>query len=101
MQADHGYGRYAHQHASQHDCDEPGGAVCSLGRGLGDAHGVDESVREEEEKLHDLLDDRPDSLLRKLRTAAGLVSLAAGLAHLLLEVPFYRGLAALFADAYT
>jgi len=53
MEADHGYGCYADQHASQHDCDEPGSAVCSLGRGLGDAHGVDECVREKEEKLHD------------------------------------------------
>ena len=27
-------------------------AICGLGGGLGDAHGVDESVRDEEEELH-------------------------------------------------
>jgi hypothetical protein len=32
--------------------DEPGGAFCGLGRGLGDAHGVDEGVRDEKEKIH-------------------------------------------------
>jgi hypothetical protein len=32
--------------------DEPGGAFRGLGRGLGDAHGVDEGVRDEEEKIH-------------------------------------------------
>ena len=36
----------------QHDEDEPGSAVSGLGRGLGDAHGVDEGVRDEEKKLH-------------------------------------------------
>jgi hypothetical protein len=36
----------------QHNENEPGGAVCGLGRGLGDAHGVDKGVRDEKEKLH-------------------------------------------------
>ncbi len=36
----------------QHDEDEPGGAVSGLGGGLGDAHGIDEGVRDEEEELH-------------------------------------------------
>ena len=39
-------------HGSQHNDDEPGGAICGLRRGLGDPHGVDESVRYEEEQLH-------------------------------------------------
>ena len=36
----------------QHGDDEQGGAVGGLGRGLGDAHGVDEGVRDEVEELH-------------------------------------------------
>ena len=44
----------------QHDYDEQCGAVSSLGRGLGDAHGVDEGVRDEVEELH-------ISSMRKLR----------------------------------
>ena len=39
-------------HGAEHDNDEPCGAVCCLWRGLGDPHGVDESVRYEEEQLH-------------------------------------------------
>ena len=36
----------------QHSYDEQGGAIRGLGRGLGDAHGVDEGVRDEVEELH-------------------------------------------------
>ena len=54
--------RYRHdcgEDGGQHDEDEPGGAGCGLGRGLGDAHGVDEGVRDEEEKLHgDLMEPK-------------------------------------------
>jgi hypothetical protein len=39
-------------HGHEHDHDEPCGSVRSLGRGLGDPHGVDESVRNEQDKLH-------------------------------------------------
>jgi hypothetical protein len=31
---------------------EPGGAFCGLWRGLGDPHGVDEGVRDEQEEVH-------------------------------------------------
>jgi hypothetical protein len=44
------------EHGRQHDEDEPRSPICGLGRGLGDAHGVDESVRDEEEELHVNLD---------------------------------------------
>ena len=40
----------------QHRENEPGGPFCSLRRGLGDAHGVDKGVRDEEEKLHVFFD---------------------------------------------
>ena len=54
--------RYRHDrcdHSGQHDEDEPGSAVSGLGRGLRDAHGVDEGVRDEEEKLHgDLMEPK-------------------------------------------
>jgi hypothetical protein len=39
-------------HGCEHDNDEPGGAICGLWRGLRDAHGVDEGVRNEEDELH-------------------------------------------------
>ena len=39
-------------HRSEHDEDEPGGAVCGLRRGLGYTHGVDERVRDEMNELH-------------------------------------------------
>lgn len=32
--------------------DEPGGPLRGLRRGLGDPHGVDESVRDEQEEVH-------------------------------------------------
>jgi hypothetical protein len=38
--------------AGEHDDDEPGCAVFGLRRGLGDTHGVDEGVRDEQEELH-------------------------------------------------
>ncbi len=36
----------------EHDDDEPGGAVRGLRRRLGDAHGVDEGVRDKQEEFH-------------------------------------------------
>ena len=36
----------------EHCNDEPCGALCSFRRGLGDPHGVDEGVRDEQEELH-------------------------------------------------
>ena len=50
-----GQNRYRHDRGDdgrQHDENEPGSAVSGLGRGLGDAHGVNKSVRDEVEKLH-------------------------------------------------
>jgi len=41
------------EYGGEHDDDEPGGAVCGLGRGLGDPHGVDKGVRDELDELHD------------------------------------------------
>jgi hypothetical protein len=38
--------------STEHDDDEPGCAVCGLWRGLSDAHGVDEGVRDEQEEFH-------------------------------------------------
>ena len=40
------------EHGSEHDDDEPCSAVCRLGRGLGDPHGIDKSVRDELNELH-------------------------------------------------
>ena len=40
------------EYGDEHDNDEFSRAVCGLGRGLGDSHGVDEGVRDEEEELH-------------------------------------------------
>ena len=37
---------------SEHDDNEPGSAVCGFWRRLGDSHGVDEGVRDEEEEFH-------------------------------------------------
>ena len=62
MQAEDGDGCNADKDASQHKGDEPGSAVCGLGRGLGDAHGVDERVREEEEQLHGYFDDNASKI---------------------------------------
>ena len=45
-------GRDGGNHGAEHDNDEPCGAICGLRRGLGDSHGVDESVRNEEDELH-------------------------------------------------
>jgi hypothetical protein len=36
----------------EQDNDKPGGPVCGLWRGLGDPHGVDEGVRDEQDELH-------------------------------------------------
>jgi hypothetical protein len=40
------------EHSREHQEDEPRSPICGLGGGLGDAHGVDEGVRDEEEELH-------------------------------------------------
>jgi hypothetical protein len=39
-------------HAGKQCENEPGGAFCGLWRGLGDPHGVDEGVRDEQEEVH-------------------------------------------------
>ena len=52
LNGDHGDGCHCGENDSEHDDDEYRGAVCGLGRGLSDPHGVDEGVRDEEEKLH-------------------------------------------------
>ena len=46
------YGCDRGEDGTQHDKDEPRCAICGLRRRLGDAHGVDESVRNKEEELH-------------------------------------------------
>lgn len=52
MQADDGDCRNSDQDGCQHGDDEPGGASGVFGGGLGDAHGVDEEVRDELEGFH-------------------------------------------------
>ena len=41
-----------YKYGSEHDDDEPGGAVGGLWRGLRDPHGVDKGVRDELDELH-------------------------------------------------
>ena len=41
-----------YNHREEHDGDEPRGPIGCLWCGLGDAKGVDEDVREIEERLH-------------------------------------------------
>ena len=45
-------GDHGCKYGSEHDDDEPGGAVCRLWRGLGNPHGVDKGVRDELDELH-------------------------------------------------
>jgi hypothetical protein len=52
VNSDDGDGGDRGKYGDEHDNDEFSGAVCGLGGGLGDPHGVDEGVRDEEEKLH-------------------------------------------------
>jgi hypothetical protein len=40
-------------HQREKDYDEPGCAIGGLWRGLSDAHGIDESVRDESDEVHD------------------------------------------------
>lgn len=46
---------YAKDNAEKHGGDDPCGAVGGARRGVGDAHGVDECVRDEEQELHAFL----------------------------------------------
>ena len=46
------YGCDGQKHSGEHDNDKPRGTICRLWRGLGDPHGVDENVRDEENELH-------------------------------------------------
>jgi hypothetical protein len=39
-------------HGGEQREDEPCSALCGLRRGLSDAHGVDEGVRDEQEEVH-------------------------------------------------
>lgn len=48
-------GKYSREQSD----DEPGSTICSLWRRLGDSHGVDEGVRDEEEELHGFFDEGP------------------------------------------
>ena len=43
---------YGDDDRKKHDGYEPGGSICCLWRGLGDAKGVYEDIREIEERLH-------------------------------------------------
>lgn len=52
MDGDSCDGGNEHDNDGEHDDDEPGCTICSLWRGLGDAHGVDEGVRDEQEEFH-------------------------------------------------
>ena len=45
------------KHGGQHNDDEPCGAIRGLWGRLSDPHGVDESVRYEEEELHYFFDE--------------------------------------------
>jgi len=61
-------GDHKGDNAGEHDDDEPGCAVFGLRRGLGNTHGVDEGVRDEQQKLHltvqtfDVIVPGPDAL---------------------------------------
>jgi hypothetical protein len=59
---------------SEHDHDEPGRPVFGLRRGLGDAHGVDESVRDEQEELHGAV-QRFDVMVAGIGSSRGLLLL--------------------------
>ena len=52
MQADKGDRSNGNQNSCQHDDNEPGGAIGGLFSGLGDAHGVDEEIGDELERIH-------------------------------------------------
>ena len=45
------------KHGSEQNEDKPCGAFFRLGRGLGDAHRVDEGVRDEQNELHGCFDE--------------------------------------------
>jgi len=55
MNGQDGDGGDGGNYGGEHDHDEPCGAIRSLGRGLGDPHGVDKGVRNEEDELHGFL----------------------------------------------
>ena len=57
MNRQEGNGGDGGKDSCQHGNDEQGGSVCGLGRGLSDAHGVDEGVRDEVKELHRLFDE--------------------------------------------
>ena len=52
MDGDHCDGDDGCKYRSEHDDDEPGGAVGGLWRGLSDPHGVDKGVSDELDELH-------------------------------------------------
>jgi hypothetical protein len=52
MDGQKGNGYHCSENRAEHKKDEPRGTVCGLRRGLSDAHGVDKSVRYEEEQFH-------------------------------------------------
>lgn len=70
VQADDRDGRDGDQDECQHGDDEPGGTISGLGRGLGDAHGVDEEVGDELERIHRFLMRGCGEMIAKKRVAA-------------------------------
>ena len=52
MQAEQDDGNQAGEDGDQHEEDDPGGAIGGFRRGLRDAHGVNEGIRDEKEELH-------------------------------------------------
>ncbi len=52
MDGDDGDGGDESDYGEKHADDELSGAIRGLGRGLGDTHGVDKGIRDDEEELH-------------------------------------------------
>jgi hypothetical protein len=52
MEGEDGDGGDGDEYTEEHEGDEPGGSICRFWRGLGDSKGVNEDIREVEEKLH-------------------------------------------------
>jgi hypothetical protein len=108
VQADDRDGCNGDQDECQHGDDEPGGTISGLGRRLGDAHGVDEEVGDELERLHRFLMRRCGEMIAKKRVAAsgwlGFGESEGWVVHLFIVYPGLcpgRGLAAAMAGAYT
>jgi hypothetical protein len=55
VEGEDGDGSDSDDYCEEHDGDEPGGSVGCFWRGLGDAKGINEDIREIEERLHSFL----------------------------------------------